>query len=82
MKSSMADATRLWIEPKASRNQSGLASSILSRVSVMKTYSLGKGRKRAVKKFTTRQGLAMALMVGGGMLGMLLMWLFGFFHLD
>jgi hypothetical protein len=27
----------------------------------MKTFSLGKGRKKAVKKFTTRNGLWMAL---------------------
>jgi len=46
------------------------------------TYSLGRGRKKAVKKFTSYQGLWMSLMIGGAMLGMLLLFLLGFFHVD
>jgi hypothetical protein len=48
----------------------------------MKTLSLGKGRKKAVKKFTTRNGLWMALIITAGMIIMLLLWLVGFFRLD
>jgi hypothetical protein len=48
----------------------------------MKTYSLGKGRKKAVKKFTMRNGLWMTLVVAGGMIIMLALWLLGFFRLD
>jgi hypothetical protein len=48
----------------------------------MKTYSLGRGSKKAVKKFTTRQGLWMALMIGAAMLGILLLFWFGFFQVD
>jgi hypothetical protein len=48
----------------------------------MKTFSLGKGRKKAVNKFTTRQGLWMGAIIGAGMLGMVLLCLVGFFHLD
>jgi hypothetical protein len=48
----------------------------------MNTYSLGRGRKKAVKKFTARQGLWMSLMIGAAMVGMLLLFLFGFFHVD
>jgi hypothetical protein len=44
----------------------------------MKTYSLGRGSKKAVKKFTTRQGLWMALMIDAAMLGIVLLFLFGF----
>jgi hypothetical protein len=48
----------------------------------MNTYSVGRGRKKAVEQFTARQGLCMSLMIGGGMLGMLLLWLLRFFHPD
>jgi len=48
----------------------------------MKAYSIGRGRKKAVGKFTTRQGLQMLVMIGAAMLGMALLWTFGFFHLD
>lgn len=52
------------------------------RSSAVNTYSLGRGRKKAVKKFTSYQGLWMSLMIGGAMLGMLLLFLLGFFHVD
>jgi len=48
----------------------------------MNTYSLGRGRKKAVKKFTTRQGLWMSLVIGSAMVGVLLLFLVGFFHVD
>jgi hypothetical protein len=55
----------------------------------MRTYSqrghtrLGeRGRKKAVRKFTIRQGLWMAGMIGAAILGMLLLFLIGFFRLD
>jgi hypothetical protein len=48
----------------------------------MKTYSLGRGRKKAVKRFTTRQGLWMASRVGAATLGMLVLFLLGVFHVD
>jgi len=48
----------------------------------MKTYSLGKGRKKAVKTFTRRHGLWMSLMIGAAMVGMLLLFLLGVFHVD
>jgi hypothetical protein len=41
-----------------------------------------KRKKKIVGKFTARQGLWMALMVGGAMVGMLLLFLLGFFHVD
>jgi Na+-driven multidrug efflux pump len=48
----------------------------------MKIYSLGRGRKEAVKKFTARQGLWMTAMIGVAMCGMILLFLLGFFHAD
>lgn len=48
----------------------------------MRTYSLGRGRKKAVERFTARQGLWMSLMIGAAMVGMLVLFLFGFFHVD
>jgi hypothetical protein len=48
----------------------------------MNTYSLGRGRKKAVQKSTTRQGLWMSLVIGSAMVGVLRLFLAGFFHLD
>jgi hypothetical protein len=48
----------------------------------MKTFSLGKGRKKAVKKFTTRNGFWIILIAAGGMIIMLALWLLGFFRPD
>jgi hypothetical protein len=50
--------------------------------STMRAYSPGRGRKKAVKRFTTGQGLWMASMIGAATLGILLLFLFGFFHVD
>ena len=60
----------------------GWCSFILLGVRDMKTYSVGRGRKKAVKEFTAGQGLWMSLMIGAAMVGMLLLFLFGFFHVD
>ena len=43
----------------------------------MKKFSLGKGRKKEVKKFTARNGLWIILIVAGGMIIMLVLWLLG-----
>jgi hypothetical protein len=48
----------------------------------MRAYSPGRGRKKAVKKFTTRKGLWMAAMIAAGMIVMLALWLLGVFRLD
>ncbi len=54
----------------------------LCGVSVMRAYVTGRGRKKAVKKFTIRQGLWMALMIAAGMIGMFLLFEFGVFQVD
>lgn len=48
----------------------------------MRTYSLGRGRKKAVRKFTIRQGLSITAVIGSALAGMLILWLFGVFRLD
>ena len=48
----------------------------------MNAYSLARGRKKAVKKFTVRQGVGMTLMIGVATVGMLLSFLLEFFHVD
>jgi hypothetical protein len=48
----------------------------------MRTYSVRRGRKREVRKFTICQGLSMAGMIGAGMFAMVLLWVLGFFHVD
>jgi hypothetical protein len=50
--------------------------------SAMGRYSVGKGSKKAVKKFTTRNGLWMMAIIAVGMIAMLVLWLLGFFRLD
>jgi hypothetical protein len=48
----------------------------------MRTYSLGKGRKKAVQKFRTRDGIWMVAIVTGGMITIVLLWMIGFFRFD
>jgi hypothetical protein len=48
----------------------------------MRAYLPGRGRKKAVKKFTTSQGLWIASIIGAATVGILLLFLFGFFHVD
>ena len=48
----------------------------------MRNYSLGRGRKRAVKKFRICNGLWMMALIAAGMIAMLVLWLLGVFRLD
>lgn len=50
--------------------------------SAMRAYSARRGRKKAVKRFTTGQGLWMASVIGAATLVILLLFVFGFFHVD
>jgi len=42
----------------------------------------GKGRKRAVKKFTNRDGLWMVLLIAAAMVIMMALWMLGIFRFD
>jgi hypothetical protein len=48
----------------------------------MEIYNPGKGRKRAVKKFTNRDGLWMVLLIIAVMVIMMVLWMVGIFRLD
>jgi len=48
----------------------------------MGIYNLGKGRKRAVKKFTNRDGLWMVLLIAAAMVIMMVLWMVGVFRPD
>ena len=48
----------------------------------MKSYSLGRGRKKAVKKFRICNGLWMTALIAAGMIAMVVLWLLGVFRLD
>ena len=48
----------------------------------MGIYNPGKGRKRAVKKFTNRDGLWMLLLIAAAMVIMMVLWMVGVFRLD
>ena len=48
----------------------------------MKGYSPGRGRKKAVAKFTLRQGMWMVGVVTIAMIGVLLLWLLGYLRFD
>lgn len=48
----------------------------------MRAYSLGKGRKRAVRKFTIRHGLWITAMITATMVAILVLWLIDFFRFD
>jgi hypothetical protein len=48
----------------------------------MRAYSVGRGKKKTVQKFTMIQGLWVSGMIGVAMLGMVLLWVFGFFRMD
>jgi hypothetical protein len=45
----------------------------------VRTYA---GRKKAVKTFTTRQGLLMLAIVIVGLIGIIVLWLLGFLSFD
>jgi hypothetical protein len=48
----------------------------------MRSYSPGRGMKKAVKKFRIRDGLWMTALIAAGMVARLLLLLLGVFHLD
>ena len=48
----------------------------------MATYNPGKGRKRAVKKFTNWDGLRMVLLIAALMVIMIVLWRMGVFRFD
>lgn len=48
----------------------------------MSTYSPGRGRKKAVNKFGTRDGLWIITVIAAGMITMLVLWLLGVFTFD
>jgi hypothetical protein len=48
----------------------------------MRGYSPGRGRKKAIKKFTTRKGLWITAVIAAGMIVMLALFLLGVFRLD
>lgn len=48
----------------------------------MREYSLGRGRKKAVKKFTGREGFRMILIVVVATTIMLTLWLVGVFRFN
>jgi len=48
----------------------------------MRTYPTGNGRKKAVKRFTNRDGLWMVAMITAALVAMMLLWLLGIVHFD
>jgi hypothetical protein len=48
----------------------------------MRGYRTGNGRKKAVKEFRIQDGLWMILLISGGMMAIVLLWLTGFFRFD
>ncbi len=48
----------------------------------MRNLSLGRGRKKAVRKFRIRNGLWIMALITAGMIAMLVLWLLGVFRLD
>lgn len=48
----------------------------------MKTYLLGKGRKKIVENFTTWNGIWVLGLISGLMAGSMLLYVLGYLHLD
>ena len=48
----------------------------------MTTYSPGRGSKKAVRRFTSREGLWMVGIVAAALIGMMLLWLLGILNFD
>jgi len=48
----------------------------------MGKYSYGKGRRKAIGKFTNRQGLWILAMVGAILIGTLLLYMLGYLRID
>jgi hypothetical protein len=75
----------LALEP----NIKGVGSLLLARVVLfsrlrvpMGNYSYGKGRRKAVEKVTTWQWLGMLAMFVAISIGMLLLYMLGYLHID
>jgi hypothetical protein len=45
-------------------------------------HSYGKGRRKAIEKFTNWQGLWILAMVGTILIGILLLYMLGYLHID
>jgi hypothetical protein len=56
--------------------------SSLGRGIAMRSYSPGRGSKKAVRKFTYRQGIFMATWITGAMIALMLLWIFGILRFD
>ena len=48
----------------------------------MTTYSPGRGRKKAVRRFTSREGIWMVGIIAAALIGMILLWLLGIFNFE
>ena len=48
----------------------------------MDKYSYGKGRRKAVEKFTTWQWLMLVGVIGGILLGFVVLWMHGYLNFD
>jgi hypothetical protein len=48
----------------------------------MKDYSLGRGRKKIVNKFTYGNGLLIVGLVCGLMIGMIALWILGYLNFE
>jgi hypothetical protein len=48
----------------------------------MRSYSPGRGSKKAVRKFTYRQGIFMVAWITGAMIALMLLWYLGILRFD
>ena len=48
----------------------------------MRSYSLGRGSKKAVRKFTYRQGILMTAWITGALVALMVLWYLGILRLD
>jgi hypothetical protein len=48
----------------------------------MKTFATGRGRRKAVEKFTYREGIWMAAMISAAMITLILLWYFNIIPFD
>jgi hypothetical protein len=48
----------------------------------MRNYSLGRGRKKAIKKFTTHEGGWMLGIISAVLVAIALLWMLGYLHFD
>jgi hypothetical protein len=64
-------AAPIWLSPH-----------LLFGGSAMRTYTTRRGRKKAVKRFTNRDGLWMVAIITAALVGMMLLWLLGIVRFD